>query len=965
MANFSKIFIALISGSLVAGVGGFVSPSFSQSIIPAQDGTGTVITPQNNQFNITGGSVSADGANLFHSFSQFNLSPGQIANFISNPNILNILGRINDGNPSYINGLIQVTGGNSQLFLMNPAGVVFGANASLNVPSSFAATTATGIGFNNGFFNAFGVNNYAALVGNPSAFNFAVPQPGSIVNAGNLNLKPENNLILVGGNVINTGILSSPGGNVSLTAVPGNNSVTIIQQGRILSLEIVPNSLPVSTPITPLSLPQLLTGPNTENTAQSLIVNENGDVVLVQKNIVIPRDSRVNVAPGNINVLSPSINGNISILGNNVEQLNAPTNLNPVPINSQPAGEIPPLPNVPPPAPPASINPEVPNPNNTNNVPPPAPPASINPEVSNPNNANSTGVLPPPPPPSPLPSPSQPGNVIQTITAVNYPTNINPTNVLPANINPTNVLPINGNILTINNLGNPGNISINPPVNIGNGNPGNISINPPVNLPGAGNLPGKIGSGGIRIPRNSNGEPQPRNSNNNPANNQIIERRNQPDKNREDNPVETVDKTRFSELANLPTPPAPPPAINIKDAISSIERNRSQEYNNFFGNQGSFQSVSVENLRDALGKIVGQTGNRTAIIYVTALSNELELILYTPEGEPLRVTVAGVGKENLLQTASKFTQSITDAVKRNSSGYLGLSQQLYKWIIAPLEQELVNAKINTLLFSMDSGLRSLPMAALHDGKEFLVEKYSLGLVPSISLMDARYQNIQNSPVLAMGASEFTELSSLPAVPVELKTITTEQGGKAFLNENFTRENIISQRLANAYQIVHLATHAEFTAGDANNSYIQLWDEKLRFNEIRSLRFNQPPVELLVLSACKTAVGDEKAELGFAGLAIGSGVKSALASLWYVSDEGTLGLMSEFYKQLENVPIKAEALRQAQLAMLHGQVRIENGQLRGTTSRGTIALPAELSKQQSLDLSHPYFWSGFTMIGSPW
>jgi CHAT domain-containing protein len=506
---------------------------------------------------------------------------------------------------------------------------------------------------------------------------------------------------------------------------------------------------------------------------------------------------------------------------------------------------------------------------------------------------------------------------------------------------------------------------INPPVNIGNGNPGNMGINPPVNLPGAGNLPGKIGPGGIRIPGNSTGEPQPRNSNNNPANNQIIERRNQPDKNRENNPVDTVDKTRFSELANLPTPPAPPPAINIKDAISSIERNRSQEYNNFFGNEASFQSVGVENLRDALGKIVGQTGNRTAIIYVTALSNELELILYTPEGEPFRVTVAGVGKENLLQTASKFTQSITDAVKRNSSNYLGLSQQLYKWIVTPLEEELVNAKINTLLFSMDSGLRSLPMAALHDGKGFLVEKYSLGLVPSISLMDARYKNIQNSPVLAMGASEFTELSSLPAVPVELKTITTEQGGKAFLNENFTRENIISQRQANAYQIVHLATHAEFTAGDENNSYIQLWDEKLRFNEIRSLRFNQPPVELLVLSACKTAIGDEKAELGFAGLAIGSGVKSALASLWYVSDEGTLGLMSEFYKQLENVPIKAEALRQAQLAMLHGQVRIENGQLRGTTSRGTIALPAELSKQQNLDLSHPYFWSGFTMIGSPW
>jgi filamentous hemagglutinin family protein len=129
----------------------FFLPSLvrAQSIVPAADGTGTVVTPTGNQLDITGGQTSSDGANLFHSFSQFNLNQNQIANFLSNPSIQNILGRVSSGDASVINGLIQVTGGNSNLFLLNPAGIVFGSNAGLNVPASFTATTATGISFGN------------------------------------------------------------------------------------------------------------------------------------------------------------------------------------------------------------------------------------------------------------------------------------------------------------------------------------------------------------------------------------------------------------------------------------------------------------------------------------------------------------------------------------------------------------------------------------------------------------------------------------------------------------------------------------------------------------------------------------------------------------------------------------------------------------------------------------------------
>src|ERR687886_2235670 len=164
MRRISYLLAALsLAGAIAA------KPLSAQPIVPATDGTRTIVTPNGNRIDITGGRLSGDRANLFQSFSQFNLDANQIANFVSNSNIRNILGRITGGQPSLINGLIQVTGGNSNLFLMNPAGIVFGAAATLNVPADFTATTATRIGFsNNRWLNAFGENNYHSLIGTPS-----------------------------------------------------------------------------------------------------------------------------------------------------------------------------------------------------------------------------------------------------------------------------------------------------------------------------------------------------------------------------------------------------------------------------------------------------------------------------------------------------------------------------------------------------------------------------------------------------------------------------------------------------------------------------------------------------------------------------------------------------------------------------------------------------------------------------
>lgn len=423
----------------------------------------------------------------------------------------------------------------------------------------------------------------------------------------------------------------------------------------------------------------------------------------------------------------------------------------------------------------------------------------------------------------------------------------------------------------------------------------------------------------------------------------------------------------------LNTPTIPTDQIGSSSILSSlaqIDTFRGIEFSNYLGSNSKNPPLTNQGIRKTLNEIYKLTGYKTAIIYVSSQSNQLELRLILPDGQPLFKSIP-VSRETVLKTARTFSNQIRSPENLEDTRYKENGKQLYEWLIEPLASQLEAEEINTLVFSMDTGLRTLPLAALYDGQQFLLERYSLGLIPSLSLTDTRYVNINKSKVLAMGASVFPDSNqpSLPAVPMELELIINQNSwaGKSFLNESFTVNNLISQRSQNQFSIVHLATHGEFQTSGSDQSYIQFWDQKLRLNQLRNLKLNQPPVELLVLSACTTAVGDEKAELGFAGLAIQAGVKSALASLWYVSDAGTLGLMNTFYQALSTSPIKAEALRQAQLGMLQGKVRLEQGYLINETGTNTakIPLPPEIASRGNVDLSHPFYWAGFTLIGSPW
>jgi CHAT domain-containing protein len=410
---------------------------------------------------------------------------------------------------------------------------------------------------------------------------------------------------------------------------------------------------------------------------------------------------------------------------------------------------------------------------------------------------------------------------------------------------------------------------------------------------------------------------------------------------------------------------------DIPEASFFIDIHYSPQVGSYVNQKARRDLQSFTAIQQKLTAIFNQTGKKPAIIYTLVRPEQLDLIIVLPSGIPINKSIPAARREALMEVVTNFRSEITKPGKRNSQSYLPPAQQLYQWIIAPLEAELKAQRIDTLVFSMDAGLRTLPLAALHDGSQFLVEKYSIGLIPSVNLTDTNYQSVKDAEVLAMGASQFAEINPLPTVPLELSTITSEWRGNSFLNESFTLKNLQMQRKERPYRIIHLVTHGEFRPGSPSRSFIQLSDTKLTLDQIAELGWNQAPkVELLVLNSPRTALGDNNdiengIELGFAGLAVQAGVKSVLATLWYVSGEGTLGLIAEFYHFLKVAPIKAEALRQAQIAMIKGQVRIDKGRLILSNLNKELELPPELARVNSEILSHPFYWSGYTMIGSPW
>ncbi|GJL53563.1 MAG: hypothetical protein NPIRA02_06950 [Nitrospirales bacterium] len=329
----------------------------------------------------------------------------------------------------------------------------------------------------------------------------------------------------------------------------------------------------------------------------------------------------------------------------------------------------------------------------------------------------------------------------------------------------------------------------------------------------------------------------------------------------------------------------------------------------------------------------------TAVIYPVILPGRLELLVRLPS--ELKTYRVGVKAQLLTQTIHRFRDSLEDHVQ-GATESTQHAQQLYDWLIRPLLKDLMEASINVLVFVPDGPLQTVPFAPLHDRiqNRYLIDQFALAVTPGISLTDLRPMDSANVRILGLGLSETVRgFQSLQWVTEEMKALEGLFPSTILLDQEFQVSNMDRELKSQQYNVVHIATHGKVQA-KVNDSFVQAFDQKITMDRLADMigvyKFGAQPLELLTLSACETAAGDDRAALGLAGIAIKAGAKSALASLWPIDDEATSKLVSEFYRQISEDPTtsKAVALQRAQqILKRHPQYR------------------------------HPRYWSPFLLIGN--
>ncbi|AFY58693.1 hypothetical protein Riv7116_6351 [Rivularia sp. PCC 7116] len=336
---------------------------------------------------------------------------------------------------------------------------------------------------------------------------------------------------------------------------------------------------------------------------------------------------------------------------------------------------------------------------------------------------------------------------------------------------------------------------------------------------------------------------------------------------------------------------------------------------------------------------IEQIDKNAGVIYPIIIDNRLEVVLSLPN-QPLQHYSTKVSPQEETAVFNQLRQSLNVAFPANE--VLPPAQKVYDWLIRPIEAELEKSEIKTLVFVLDGFLRSLPMSVLHDGEKFIIEKYNIALTPSLQLFESRNLPPQQFKALTGGLTEPRQgFSALPAVETEIARISQLIKNQTLLNEQFTRPQVQNKIESAPFSVIHLATHGQFSS-KAEDTFLLTWKDRINVKDLgkwlkspsSNLR-NREPIELLVLSACQTAKGDNRAALGLAGVAVRSGARSTLATLWTVQDKSTAELITEFYSVLTQDGIsKAQALRQAQLSLL-----------------------------KNPKYQHPYYWSPFVLVGN--
>jgi CHAT domain-containing protein len=355
------------------------------------------------------------------------------------------------------------------------------------------------------------------------------------------------------------------------------------------------------------------------------------------------------------------------------------------------------------------------------------------------------------------------------------------------------------------------------------------------------------------------------------------------------------------------------------------------------------------------------------IIYPFVLPDRLELVLITPYTAPLRRTVP-VKSEELNRVIVEFRS----ALETPTSDATIPARKLYDWLIKPLENDLAQAKAKTIIYSPDGQLRYIPLAALHDGNQWLVQRFRVNNITAVSLTNLNTKPQNQLQVLAaaftrgnynvkVGSEQFN-FSGLPYAGREVESLAqTVPNTTKLLDQQFNKDIVLQM---NDYSVVHLATHAAFVVGQPEESFILFGNgDRATLRDVKKWRL--PNVDLVVLSACETGLGDKLGDgreiLGFGYQMQQTSARAAIASLWQVSDGGTQALMDAFYAALQTGKMtKAEALRQAQIALITGDYTALGDQ-RGliVVERINTNLPSNVKTR----LSHPYYWAPFILIGN--
>jgi len=334
---------------------------------------------------------------------------------------------------------------------------------------------------------------------------------------------------------------------------------------------------------------------------------------------------------------------------------------------------------------------------------------------------------------------------------------------------------------------------------------------------------------------------------------------------------------------------------------------------------------------------INQIDRTAAVIYPIILEDRLEVILSLPN-QPLRHYASEVTAAEIDNMVIDLRLNLRDP---SSNDYLPSAQQIYDWLIRPANSAIAQSNVKTIVFVLDGSLRNVPMSVLHDGKQFLVENYSIALTPSLQLLDPKPIAKQKFTALIGGLTEARQgYSALPNVKNELQEINKQVPlSSIFLNASFTKQNLSQTLTSLTFPIIHLATHGNFSS-EAEDTYLLTYDGKLTIDNLYQLlrsknRSDLEPIELLILSACQTAVGDKRAALGLAGMAVRAGARSTIASLWSVDDEATSRFMIALYQSLSSANVtRAESLRFAQKSLL-----------------------------KNAKYDHPYYWSPFVLLGN--